>query len=169
MIRRPPRSTRTDTLFPYTTLFRSRWMSVDGFEELAGLALGIEPAVLVGLGAGEGGDALHEVVDALGRTAFLAVHGCDDLGGLGLGKAPLAQEILAIFVLPGDDALARRLDAVHEAHRRGIREILERRCGLVREAVGREFRVANFDLLEILDAPEVPVHADGAEIGMAHV
>src|SRR3546814_5161717 len=24
MIRRPPRSTRTDTLFPYTTLFRSK-------------------------------------------------------------------------------------------------------------------------------------------------
>src|SRR3546814_2370068 len=29
MIRRPPRSTRTDTLFPYTTLFRS-----DDFSEL---------------------------------------------------------------------------------------------------------------------------------------
>src|SRR3546814_3481324 len=28
MIRRPPRSTRTDTLFPYTTLFRS--VDVDG-------------------------------------------------------------------------------------------------------------------------------------------
>src|SRR3546814_14102736 len=26
MIRRPPRSTRTDTLFPHTTLFRSDWM-----------------------------------------------------------------------------------------------------------------------------------------------
>src|SRR3546814_6258123 len=26
MIRRPPRSTRTDTLFPYTTLFRSRFV-----------------------------------------------------------------------------------------------------------------------------------------------
>src|SRR3546814_7711075 len=26
MIRRPPRSTRTDTLFPYTTLFRSQTM-----------------------------------------------------------------------------------------------------------------------------------------------
>src|SRR3546814_14214704 len=25
MIRRPPRSTRTDTLFPYPTLFRSAW------------------------------------------------------------------------------------------------------------------------------------------------
>src|SRR3546814_4279869 len=28
MIRRPPRSTRTDTLFPYTTLFRSRMIQV---------------------------------------------------------------------------------------------------------------------------------------------
>src|SRR3546814_2377135 len=27
MIRRPPRSTRTDTLFPYTTLFRARVLS----------------------------------------------------------------------------------------------------------------------------------------------
>src|SRR3546814_18027454 len=29
MIRRPPRSTRTDTLFPYTTLFRSALRQVD--------------------------------------------------------------------------------------------------------------------------------------------
>src|SRR3546814_15603552 len=28
MIRRPPRSTRTDTLFPYTTLFRSQLCQV---------------------------------------------------------------------------------------------------------------------------------------------
>src|SRR3546814_17988299 len=43
MIRRPPRSTRTDTLFPYTTLFRSfrgerpikpgnRWVSAKAIE-----------------------------------------------------------------------------------------------------------------------------------------
>src|SRR3546814_5315851 len=32
MIRRPPRSTRTDTLFPYTTLFRSIVALVDGHE-----------------------------------------------------------------------------------------------------------------------------------------
>src|SRR3546814_8823855 len=31
MTRRPPRSTRTDTLFPYTTLFRSRYLiSLEG-------------------------------------------------------------------------------------------------------------------------------------------
>src|SRR3546814_13485381 len=35
MIRRPPRSTRTDTLFPYTTLFRSAIASV----AIASLAL----------------------------------------------------------------------------------------------------------------------------------
>src|SRR3546814_15108490 len=34
MIRRTPRSTRTDTLFPYTTLFRS---STDGRHHLAAL------------------------------------------------------------------------------------------------------------------------------------
>src|SRR3546814_15058272 len=51
MIRRPPRSTRTDTLFPYTTLFRSARGARDiareppdldaqifAFERLAGLA-----------------------------------------------------------------------------------------------------------------------------------
>src|SRR3546814_2506448 len=39
MIRRPPRSTRTDTLFPYTTLFRSPF----GGPGLAG-EFGIDPA-----------------------------------------------------------------------------------------------------------------------------
>src|SRR3546814_4036882 len=32
MIRRPPRSTRTDTLFPYTTLFRSAFARI-GFDD----------------------------------------------------------------------------------------------------------------------------------------
>src|SRR3546814_18738326 len=34
MIRRPPRSTRTDTLFPYTTLFRSvTWRGEPAFDD----------------------------------------------------------------------------------------------------------------------------------------
>src|SRR3546814_11028081 len=36
MIRRPPRSTRTDTLFPYTTLFRSDPCRQGGFGDGAG-------------------------------------------------------------------------------------------------------------------------------------
>src|SRR3546814_15441497 len=35
MIRRPPRSTRTDTLFPYTTLFRSQRAQADRREDRA--------------------------------------------------------------------------------------------------------------------------------------
>src|SRR3546814_1496019 len=35
MIRRPPRSTRTDTLFPYTTLFRSADFIADGLDAFA--------------------------------------------------------------------------------------------------------------------------------------
>src|SRR3546814_2894826 len=34
MIRRPPRSTRTDTLFPYTTLFRSKFSDHGGIAKL---------------------------------------------------------------------------------------------------------------------------------------
>src|SRR3546814_19766320 len=40
MIRPPPRSTRTDTLFPYTTLFRSRIGSEHGGTERSGPARG---------------------------------------------------------------------------------------------------------------------------------
>src|SRR3546814_8094434 len=44
MIRRPPRTTRTDTLFPYTTLFRS---AVEPFtvEYVSGIA-GVTPRIL---------------------------------------------------------------------------------------------------------------------------
>src|SRR3546814_11428610 len=65
MIRRPPRSTRTDTLFPYTTLFRSGGRAF-GFGEIArgahdiGTARGERPR---GLHAESGRDAGDE--DAL--------------------------------------------------------------------------------------------------------
>src|SRR3546814_20101192 len=43
MIRRPPRSTRTDTLFPYTTLFRSRVNAIGNDEDLASRRIGTQP------------------------------------------------------------------------------------------------------------------------------
>src|SRR3546814_6717757 len=39
MIRRPPRSTRTDTLFPYTTLFRSGLHAVRTFVYLGNASI----------------------------------------------------------------------------------------------------------------------------------
>src|SRR3546814_9833172 len=51
MIRRPPRSTRTDTLFPYTTLFRSTLYASNGFAGTYALS---RHSVSVSVIAGEG-------------------------------------------------------------------------------------------------------------------
>src|SRR3546814_6143301 len=51
MIRRPPRSTRTDTLFPYTTLFRSlhRYLLVEQHPEEQRQRVGVEELVRLGI------------------------------------------------------------------------------------------------------------------------
>src|SRR3546814_19033438 len=54
MIRRPPRSTRTDTRFPYTTLFRS----IDLFRRLLADVAGVEHDEIGVLALGCGHDAL---------------------------------------------------------------------------------------------------------------
>src|SRR3546814_11181060 len=58
MIRLPPRSTRTDTLFPYTTLFRS--IEVFAVHQGEGLRMAEEVA-----------GALADVVDDVERQRFL--------------------------------------------------------------------------------------------------
>src|SRR3546814_1015927 len=67
MIRRPPRSTRTDTLFPYTTLFRSHQIgAVTGlaWTEVGGELLTIEAVTVPGKGAirttGKLGEVMNE-------------------------------------------------------------------------------------------------------------
>src|SRR3546814_3321423 len=48
MIRRPPRSTRTDTLLPYTTLFRSAAAAITVFASIlypAATAFGVDPVL----------------------------------------------------------------------------------------------------------------------------
>src|SRR3546814_14191153 len=77
MIRRPPRSTRTDTLFPYTTLFRSLVIEANliARQEIMALAGGdhvlvtIEPQLdrMAVAGSEDGGDA-----GELRRLGFLA-------------------------------------------------------------------------------------------------
>src|SRR3546814_3754531 len=58
MIRRPPRSTRTDTLFPYTTLFRSPLRQPDAGRSRVAWALA---AVLTGAGHGRSEEHTSEL------------------------------------------------------------------------------------------------------------
>src|SRR3546814_4925982 len=71
MIRRPPRSTRTDTLFPYTTLFRSH-IDYHHTTEDSGIVLG--QAVAQALGERKGiwryGQALIPMDETLTRVAL---------------------------------------------------------------------------------------------------
>src|SRR3546814_14523800 len=75
MIRRPPRSTRTDTLFPYTTLFRSGDdLFVTNSTRLArGIELGVANSILVKVNQI---GSLTETLDTVGlaiRSGYTAV------------------------------------------------------------------------------------------------
>src|SRR3546814_9663182 len=72
MIRRPPRSTRTDTLFPYTTLFRS-------VEAQAGGGAGNQGDRRGGVGEDRGGGGLE--------TGYFLRHSGPDPGSMKSGPA----------------------------------------------------------------------------------
>src|SRR3546814_18707888 len=101
MIRRPPRSTRTDTLFPYTTLFRSAqklqaraarvgfdWPDVNGprdkiAEELAEVADAANEAER----HEEVGDLLFAVVNYARKL------GADAESAIKIGRAPCGERV----------------------------------------------------------------------------
>src|SRR3546814_15541691 len=104
MIRRPPRSTRTDTLFPYTTLFRSELEIAVGVtveaarrplgpfrahqrKELGGDQLGKdrEIAAVVGRGVYEMLDLTGELVDARDLSPLVLDHAAPRRGLLAVG------------------------------------------------------------------------------------
>src|SRR3546814_14888985 len=109
MIRRPPRSTRTDTLFPYTTPFRSFGLNARQIELVSRaipkrqyylqsargnrlFELGLGPAALALCGASD--PDTQKRIDAI-----LAEHGEDEFAAHFLTQAGLdwAVELLAAF------------------------------------------------------------------------
>src|SRR3546814_18448309 len=94
MIRRPPRSTRTDTLFPYTTLFRSappRGALLSAARQETGEFGLVHAAGLVAVGRCEG---LTDPARNLGRFAIG--------GGVGRGTQlfyPLADLGFVVFAI----------------------------------------------------------------------
>src|SRR3546814_21138390 len=98
MIRRPPRSTRTDTLFPYTTLFRSHDESVAALTERLGIAAsGGGVTLLEGMRARlSAARSTASVLEALeesiaGRSAEMAAE--DDRHARGWGSLTALLEI----------------------------------------------------------------------------
>src|SRR3546814_18978966 len=92
MIRRPPRSTRTDTLFPYTTLFRS--LHEIGETDAGAAGLQTETGEAVEHDAGERG----EIADAEGEKTDI-----EDL---------LDQAVHAVFVATPGPSQTGQLDVV---------------------------------------------------------
>src|SRR3546814_683620 len=105
MIRRPPRSTRTDTLFPYTTLFRSH-----GDRHAAGRGA-VSSGLRLHLWRGRRRDAVPLLRDPLGHLLRLsavrrrAAARDDDRSGH-------RDRQRALRLLSGDDAGARRANGL---------------------------------------------------------
>src|SRR3546814_19267747 len=84
MIRRPPRSTRTDTLFPYTTLFRSAAFAVTATAFTVATGAAFAAFALVHHGGGAGFRLVNldgHVVDDIFVDSGLALQPCHDASG----------------------------------------------------------------------------------------
>src|SRR3546814_12305610 len=99
MIRRPPRSTRTDTLFPYTTLFRSLRLLHLPLDAVPDALLHLHDADLA---LHEGVDALEPLGDAFDLEQRLLIgdlqcemlrHGVRALDGIEIGRASCRERV----------------------------------------------------------------------------
>src|SRR3546814_18070369 len=88
MIRRPPRSTRTDTLFPYTTLFRSSRLMSTGVDAQTCQLIVLDKRIgsmtefkqIIGRGTRineDYGQLFFPIEDFRGATALFAEPECD--------------------------------------------------------------------------------------------
>src|SRR3546814_11928764 len=127
MIRRPPRSTRTDTLVPYTTLFRSAHAA---------------DALDIGLGLGDVRYAMD--VDQEGRhLALCAAHLVEQVIMVAIGEEALFARGLRVEQLERQRVVGRQPGrVVTRAHRGGGRllQLVPRDLGLVAPIV--QFRSA---------------------------
>src|SRR3546814_1742305 len=148
MIRRPPRSTRTDTLFPYTTLFRSVLPGPAGRD----LAERLEE--IVGVFAGRRIDQPGADLRELATDRGVDLIGQDRCGAaLGFGQpdlgAALGEAGGTALALAGNRVAVRRVD-VGQRHRAG--ELRLHRPDLDRDLGGEAVVAGTLDLLATGDA-----------------
>src|SRR3546814_12434981 len=92
MIRRPPRSTRTDTLFPYTTLFRSLPLVLGNHDAMVQILLNLVTNACEALGGRD---------DAVVRIATAYRHGLSIDNDDGRGRIALPTELSVSDNSPG--------------------------------------------------------------------
>src|SRR3546814_14044928 len=112
MIRRPPRSTRTDTLFPYTTLFRSEKFGVTAAAPVAVAAA----APAGGGGAAEAAEEQDEfdvILTAAGDKKIQVIKEVRALTNLGLKEAKDLVDGAPSPVLEKVDRKSTRLNSSH--------------------------------------------------------
>src|SRR3546814_3915156 len=128
MIRRPPRSTRTDTLFPYPTLFRSRAIAagivyvtedrkVDGFFETMSISRNIYTGLLAKLGwrrsrvrGGEANEVGRDWIKALNVRAVSKDVKVIELSGGNQQKEVIAKSLIQEHALVIFDEPTRGVD-----------------------------------------------------------
>src|SRR3546814_2255901 len=88
MIRRPPRSTRPDTLFPYTTLFRSHRARLERHRRCHPVAPDVRSADGWGFGH------RHLIDQPKGRSSVwaAALHRAQCMGGVKYGRGDRSEE-----------------------------------------------------------------------------
>src|SRR3546814_7204532 len=99
MIRRPPRSTRTDTLFPYTTLFRSYLALVN---DQTAVTKHIDVGQQIARVAGT--FAATPIADECGAIRF------GDRAQLGARAPPVSSLAIAVRLLVLDECSAARVE-----------------------------------------------------------
>src|SRR3546814_13982767 len=125
MIRRPPRSTRTDTLFPYTTLFRS--------EAIAFYGKALDAEVLMRMTYGDSPDGSGECPGGFKPPADKVMHASLHINGTEVGLSdgmcsgkPEFKGFQMTLVCADDADAKRRFDALLDG---GTVRSEERRVG----------------------------------------
>src|SRR3546814_19826434 len=134
MIRRPPRSTRTDTLFPYTTLFRSG-LHLPALERA--LAGGASAVHALTVPSGESAKSMAGLADLLDRMLALGIDRRTVVVALGGGvtgvharlaeavhrRAPDFVPIPPPLQAPGARLVRDKTSATCSPHQRMIAEV----------------------------------------------
>src|SRR3546814_3709836 len=113
MIRRPPRSTRTDTLFPYTTLFRSHFVAPRQPHCPSFISKVFLRAATIARGTANCLTIQPPSLFSIGNILYMYWQGrCDgngDIDGTCRRRAGFFYE----SAIPGEDRKSTRLNSIH--------------------------------------------------------